>query len=116
MATRPEPPANPDTAAELAAYVSQHPEDWMFYLRNMEGYAASMEEENATLRAAVRNHDPAISPLQTEITKNDAIIGCQEKQLSERNAEANKIITRLEVERIQLLAAATPMPDQIQMP
>jgi hypothetical protein len=30
----------------------------MFYLRNMDGYAASVEEENATLRAAVRNHDP----------------------------------------------------------
>ena len=53
MATRPEPPANPDTAAALVAYVSEHPEDWMFYLRNMNGYSISMEEENATLRATI---------------------------------------------------------------
>jgi len=115
MATRPEPPANPDTAAELAAHVTQHPEDWMFYLRNMNGYAASVEEENATLRAAVRNHDSAISSLQTGIVKRDAIIGYQKEQLNERDernieraTRAADKIARLEVEKVQLLAAATP--------
>src|SRR6516225_10718254 len=115
MATRPEPPANPDTAAELAAHVTQHPEDWMFYLRNMDGYAASVEEENATLRAAVRNHDSAISSLQTGIVKRDAIIGYQKEQLNERDernieraTRAADKIARLEVEKVQLLAAATP--------
>ncbi len=50
----------------------------MFYLRNIDGHAAAIEEKNATLRTAVRtvrNHDSTISPLQTEITKRDAIIG-----------------------------------------
>ena len=81
MATRPEPPAYPDTAADFAAHVSQHPEDWMSYLRGMVGYATSTEEENATLRAT-------ISSLQTEITKSDAIIGYQKELLSERNQAA----------------------------
>jgi hypothetical protein len=109
MATRPEPPANPDTAAELAAHVSQHPEDWMFYLRNMNRYSVSLEEENATLRAT-------ISSLQTEITKGDAIIGYQKEQLNERDerniertSKAAEKIGRLEVEKAQLLAAATPV-------
>ena len=92
MATRPEPPAYPDTAADFAAYVSQYPEDWMSYLRGMVGYATSAEEENATLRAT-------ISSLQTEITKSDAIIGYQKELLSERNLETIKKISQLEVEK-----------------
>ncbi len=113
MATRPEPPANPDTAAELAAHVSQHPENWMFYLRNMDGHAAALEEENATLRAAGRHHDSAISTLQTEITKRDAIIGYQKEQQNERDerdiertAKAAEKIGRLEVEKIEKKLAA----------
>ena len=105
MATRPEPPANPDTPAELATHVGQHPENWMFYLRNMDGYAVALEEENAALRAATRAHE---ATTQTEITKRDAIIGYQEKQLNERNLELNQKIVQLEVEKVQLLAAASP--------
>ncbi|KAG7293982.1 hypothetical protein NEMBOFW57_004043 [Staphylotrichum longicolle] len=74
MATRPKPPTNPDTAAELAAYVSQYPEDWMFYLRNMDRYAAALEEEIATLRAAARAYDSAISSLYVEVSNREAII------------------------------------------
>jgi hypothetical protein len=68
----------------------------------MVGYATSTEEENATLRAT-------ISSLQTEITKSDAIIGYQKELLSERNLETIKKISQLEVEKAQLLAAATPV-------
>ena len=48
MAARPEPPAYPDTAAGLVAHVNEHPEDRVFYLRNMNGHATSIEGENAT--------------------------------------------------------------------
>ncbi len=116
MATRPEPPANPDTAAELAVYVSQHPEDWILYLRNIDGYTTSVEKENATLRAAVHSHDSAISSLQTEVTKRDAIIGYQKEQLNERDKQniertvkAAKKIGQLEVKKAQLLATAIPV-------
>ncbi len=63
MATRPEPPANPNTAAELAAYVSQHLEDWILYLRNIDRYTTSVEKENATLYAAVHSYNSAILSL-----------------------------------------------------
>jgi hypothetical protein len=105
MATRPEPPAYPDTAATLVEHVSEHPEDWMFYLRSMNGYSVSIEEENATLRAT-------ISSLQTEIARGDAIIGYQKEQLNERDERTSKTaekIGRLEAEKAQLLAAATPV-------
>ncbi|KAK4183472.1 hypothetical protein QBC35DRAFT_418884, partial [Podospora australis] len=110
MATRPEPPAYPDTAAALVEHVSKHPEDWMFYLRNMNGYSVSIEEENATLLAT-------ISSLQTENTRSNAVIDYQKEQLNERDernieraTKAAEKITRLEVEKVQLLAAATPVP------
>ncbi len=74
MATCPEPPANPDTAAELVAHVTQHPEDWMFYLRNMDGHAAALEEEITTLRAAARTHGSAISSLYVKVSNRDTII------------------------------------------
>jgi hypothetical protein len=80
----------------------------MSYLRIMNEYAVSVKEENAALCAAARNHDSAVSSLQNEITKRDAIIGYQEKQLNARNTEANEKIVQLEVEKAQLLAAATP--------
>jgi len=68
----------------------------------MDAYAASMEEENATLRAT-------ISSLQTKITKSDAIIGDQKELLNERNLEAIQKIAQLEVDKAKLLAAATPI-------
>ena len=74
MTTRPEPPANPDTPAELAAHVGQHPENWMFYLRNMDGHAVALEEEIAVLRAATRTYDSTILSLKTEISNRDAIV------------------------------------------
>lgn len=108
MATRPEPPANPDTAADLAAHVREYPERWLFYLRNMDGYTAAREKEIATLRTAVFDRESVNESLRTEISNRDAIIRYQKEQLNERNLETIQRITKLEVEKAQLLAAATP--------
>lgn len=80
----------------------------MFYLRNMDGHAAALEEEIATLRTAARAHDSAISSLHVEVSNREAIIRYQKEQLNERNLDTIQKITRLEVEKAQLLAAATP--------
>ncbi|KAK4170750.1 hypothetical protein QBC36DRAFT_123674, partial [Triangularia setosa] len=98
MATRPRPPANPDTAQELVENVNQHPEDWIIYLRNMDTHATALEEEVAALRTAISTHDSTISSLRIQISNRDAIIDYQKEQLKERNLDTIQKISQLEVE------------------
>jgi hypothetical protein len=88
----------------------------MFYLRNIDRHAAALEEEIATLRAAIRDYDSTISSLRTEVSNRNAIISYQKEQLNERDewniertAKATDKIARLEVEKAYLLATAMPV-------
>ncbi|KAK4220455.1 hypothetical protein QBC38DRAFT_527612, partial [Podospora fimiseda] len=71
MATRPQPPGDPESATELATHVSQHAEDWIVYLRKMLAYAVALEKKISTLRSAANTHDSAILSLRTEVSNRD---------------------------------------------
>ena len=104
MSARPEPPSHPDALDELTGHVQRHPSDWMLYLRNINGYASALEEEVESLRSTVLTHETAIASLRSTIAGQDAVVQYQKEELS----SAHKRVTQLEVEKNQLLTAATP--------
>jgi hypothetical protein len=101
MASQPNPPLSTDSIEELADHVCRNPTEWMLYLRNMSNYAAILESKTATLHATTTD-------LETVIAKRDAIIQYQEEQYRKELDSNQKKIIQLEVEKTQLLAAATP--------
>ena len=101
MAPQPCPPLSTDSTEELAEHVYHNPTEWMLYLRNMSTYAAALEGENATLRTTA-------TELETAVTKRDAVIQYQEEQYHKELGSNQKKIIQLEIEKAQLLAAATP--------
>ena len=98
---RPVPPLATDVAQELAASFREDPNAWLLYLRNSSQYALNLEETLSTLRAERQSEGLAA---QGSISERDGIIRYQGEQLS----ASQQKITQLEIEKAQLVAAATP--------
>ncbi|KAI1676071.1 DUF4939 domain containing protein [Pyrenophora tritici-repentis] len=94
---RPEPPSFPETPDELTASVAAHPREWLIYLRNTAQYAQKLEESHAASQDQEQS-------LRIQVKEREAVIQYQKEQL----AADQKQITKLEIEKTQLAAAATP--------
>ena len=108
MIARPDPPSSSDSPEDLANHVSQHPADWLLYLRNINSYASILEEEVESLRSTVTNHETAIASLRTTISEQEGVIKYQVNRYNEDTEKKTQEIIKLEVEKLHLLNAAVP--------
>lgn len=81
----------------LLASVSEDPGEWLMYLRNCDQYMRHLEAGWEEKRAQEQLS-------QTALNKKDGVIHYQEEQLQ----KCQQRITQLEIEKVQLAAAASP--------
>ena len=98
---RPDPPASPETVEDLCASFEQTPDEWLMYLRNCDQYMLHLER---SLNSIQKEKDSQEKLAQTAISERDGIIRYQRDQFM----ESQQRISQLEVEKIQLAAAASP--------
>lgn len=104
MSNRPHPPLSTDSPEELAHHVAEHASDWMMYLRNLNQYTSTLEEEVSSSQVETLSRNATIASLRSDLTKRDGVISYQKDQYD----AAQKEVIRLEIEKLQLLNAATP--------
>lgn len=111
MSNRPEPPSSPENAADLAAHVSSHADEWLMYFRNIN--ACLSETESALQNSSIENqslrtdHD---SLRELVSSKNGVISYPQEEnvRINTQLIEANARLIEVSKEEDRALDMATP--------
>jgi hypothetical protein len=106
---QPEPPSGADSKEELVAQVSNNPSAWLLYLRHMNGYAAALQKKVDSFCTEISDRNAIIQFLQLNTAKQEEVIDYQKIQHRKDTALFQKWITELEIEKLRLLDAATPV-------
>ena len=110
--SRPTPPEVAGSVEEFVKHVVDHPADWVSYLRNNNDYISEIEKQYEKTLASVASLQRQLAERVAATTKLEGIVQYQKEQTD----SAQEKITRLEIEKSQLLAASasvvhTPVTD-----
>jgi len=108
MSTRPEPPHSAENPEALVQHVRDQPLDWLLYLRNINAYLSSVEDELSAAQKAVALSHENLTRVSRQVDDQYAIIQFQKATYQEEIDRITAKWIKAETEKERAISIGSP--------